>query len=324
MNTAEKLSPSKINGSFPFDYQGTGMKFTYLVFKNIFLRILTLGLYSPVAKTSTRRYVWGNVFFMGDRAIYTGTPREVSLGFFMTFGFIATFLLASAAVSKYFPKFSIIFGVVFSIGLIVIKAHSTFSSYRYKLSRTQWRQIHFSLSQRRANAKDFVSLSLEGTLITILTLGLYYPFFKNQTIAYLTNRTKFGDYGFHYTASNWDYARKFYVGFLLSVITMGLYSPVFLFNMFKFRLEHTHFQGASLQCSLSSTRFFFKVIGYFLATLFTVGLAGPQCFNSFIETIISNITFDGSFHIESINQPAEDSTAPGARLAVVTDSDFGM
>src|SRR5207237_185661 len=72
---------------------------------------------------------------------------------------------------------------------------------RYRLSRTSWRGIRFSL---RASTREFISIWVRGWLLTSLTLGLYYPFFVTSQQRFLTGHMWFGSQRFTFDGRGRD------------------------------------------------------------------------------------------------------------------------
>ncbi len=52
-----------------------------IVYVNLILTILTLGIYRFWAKTKLRRYIWRHLMVGGESFEYTGTGKELLLGF---------------------------------------------------------------------------------------------------------------------------------------------------------------------------------------------------------------------------------------------------
>jgi uncharacterized membrane protein YjgN (DUF898 family) len=81
------------------------------MFKNIFLTIITLGVYAAWGRTNTRRYLWGHTNFLNDRANYTGTGKEIFLGILKFFGiYVMTFGATKLMVEFLHP--AMIFAVI--------------------------------------------------------------------------------------------------------------------------------------------------------------------------------------------------------------------
>src|SRR5262245_18780866 len=64
--------------------------------------------------------------------------------------------------------------------VVVVLPLAMVGSRRYRLSRISWRGIRFSF---RGPAWDFVKIFIADSILTSLTLGLYYPFFDTRRYA---------------------------------------------------------------------------------------------------------------------------------------------
>src|SRR4051794_10765484 len=62
-------------------YDGRLARFAWLTAKTGLLALITLGIYRFWGRTRVRRYVWSRISVGGDRLGYTGTGREMFLGF---------------------------------------------------------------------------------------------------------------------------------------------------------------------------------------------------------------------------------------------------
>ncbi len=81
-------------------------------------------------------------------------------------------------------------------------------SHRYRLSRTAFGSIRFSF---RGRVKRYMQIWLTGTFLTLLTAGVYYPFFEHARREFLVSHTYLGNRSFTYkgngTALLWIYAK---------------------------------------------------------------------------------------------------------------------
>src|SRR5207245_2228241 len=76
------------------------------------------------------------------------------------------------------------------LGLARFMTIAAVGAHRYRLSRTSWRGIRFSF---RARTRDFVKLFIGGSMLTTLTLGLYYPVFDTRRRAFMVAHAHFGN-----------------------------------------------------------------------------------------------------------------------------------
>lgn len=65
----------------PLKYSGTAELLGLLVFKNTSLIIVILKFYRFWGKALVRKYIWSNQTLFGEKLEYTGTGKELFLGF---------------------------------------------------------------------------------------------------------------------------------------------------------------------------------------------------------------------------------------------------
>ncbi len=190
------------------DYHGTAGEIFRLHLMNLLMNIITLGIYSFWGKTRIRRYMTSHIAIRKDRFEYTGTGKELLIGWIKA---MVIFLPIAACMSipvVNFIAIPIFFGI-FSIAIYL--------ALRYRLSRTKWRGIRFNLG---GSIKEYFFISLKRTLKNIVTLGWRIP--KSDIIrwSYIANHMSYGDLKFSYEG---DYSRlqKIHVTTLL-IFTLPL------------------------------------------------------------------------------------------------------
>lgn len=121
----------------------------WLSFRNLLLKIVTLGFYRFWAKTEVRKRIWAGVRINGEPLQYTGTGKELLIGFaFIVAVLTMPALLASLAIiATYGPRSWLLDASQLAFGLLTfylvgVGAHR---GLRYRLSRTHWRGIHGGL-----------------------------------------------------------------------------------------------------------------------------------------------------------------------------------
>ena len=203
-----------------------GLEMALLMLKNLFLSIVTLGIYRAWAKTNTRRYIWGNVSVMGDRGAYVGTGEELFKGWVKLIGLTIAVVLVGRVLTLIFKPA----GLLVPIFYVCLFGLATYSGLRYRLSRTLWRQIRFGVDKDEKTTREFMKIYLLGMLFTVLSFGIYYPWFKNDVRGYLTRKSRFGSAYFSYDGVGSEYAGIYFWGILLSVLTLGIYLPWYALN----------------------------------------------------------------------------------------------
>src|SRR3954447_14138721 len=127
-------------------FTGTWKEYLPIAATNALLIICTLGVYRFWASARQRRYLWSRTHVIDDTLEWTGTGREMFLGFLIVVAILAPFFLF---IQFLFPgliargKTEAAGGVfsLFYIGLIYLGGFARFRALRYRLSRSWWHGI---------------------------------------------------------------------------------------------------------------------------------------------------------------------------------------
>lgn len=129
-----------------FQFHGRWQDYAPIAFTNLLLTIVTLGIYRFWATTRTRRYLWSQTRFIDERLEWTGTGKELFIGFLLAlllFGVPLLFLQfgAQALILRGHADIAGILSIA-ALGLIVyVTGVARFRGLRYRLSRTFWHGI---------------------------------------------------------------------------------------------------------------------------------------------------------------------------------------
>ncbi len=127
-------------------FTGTWREYLPIAATNALLIICTFGVYRFWAAARQRRYLWSRTEFIDDTLEWTGTGKEMFLGFLIVicvlaplFLFIQFLFPALVARGKIDAAGGIMF--LFEIGFIYLAGFARFRALRYRLSRTYWHGI---------------------------------------------------------------------------------------------------------------------------------------------------------------------------------------
>src|SRR5258705_6936648 len=127
-------------------FTGNWREYLPIAATNALLIICTLGVYRFWATARQRRYLWSRTQLIDDTLEWTGTGKEMFIGFLIVIAILAPFFLffqflfpALLARGKADAAFGII--TLFYIALIYLGGFARFRALRYRLSRTFWHGI---------------------------------------------------------------------------------------------------------------------------------------------------------------------------------------
>jgi uncharacterized membrane protein YjgN (DUF898 family) len=127
-------------------FTGSWREYLSIAATNALLIVCTLGVYRFWASARQRRYLWSRTEFIDDSLEWTGTGKEMFLGFVIVIAVLAPFFLfiqflfpALIARGKIEAAGGIMF--LFEIAIVYLAGFARFRALRYRLSRTWWHGI---------------------------------------------------------------------------------------------------------------------------------------------------------------------------------------
>ncbi|MFV3131163.1 DUF898 family protein [Niveispirillum sp. KHB5.9] len=164
-----------------------------LLLLNTLLNIVTLGFYRFWARTKVRQRLWTGVSLQGEAFAYTGTGKELFIGFLVALVALLPFTGIVALINSLVPPTEIFLNVLvqiaiaLSVGMLGIVA--LYFARRYLLTRTRWRGIHGS-QDRVLGA--YIAQHLVVYARLALTAGLVLPWADARLYNYRTGIVWFG------------------------------------------------------------------------------------------------------------------------------------
>jgi len=299
---------SDLDLGLPFAFRGKGKELFGIIFVNLVKTILTLGVYSFWGKTKVRQYLWSNTVFAGDSFSYHGTGKELFLGFLKFFGMMIPFLALLVALQIFGGELGqMVAGLAPLLYLPLIPVLMV-GAWRYRLSRTALRGIRFSF---RGERKKALMIYMKGMFLTVITLGLYAPFFGMQTEAFWRGNSWFGNLQGEFTGEAKEVFGKYVLAIFLMIITLGIYEIWFQAYMARYNWSHTRFGKAHFRFTATGGEFFVLILVNLLLLGFTLGLGYPWVVVRNQKFFIEHLTLDGDFNMNSVVQEMKESGAMG-------------
>jgi uncharacterized membrane protein YjgN (DUF898 family) len=193
-----------------------------LLSKNFFLTLITIGIYRFWAATRLRRYLWSNVQVDGDALEYTGTGRELFLGFLVAMAVLAPLSIVYVVGYRLALGNPVLAGSLqagYFLALFVFLQVALFRSRRYRLSRSAWRGIY---AGQTGSTWRYLGLYLGYGALTVVTLGLAMPWMNVALQRYKLNNTWFGDRTLAIEAAGGDLLLRWLVVMALVVVPIAL------------------------------------------------------------------------------------------------------
>lgn len=346
---SDSKSSSSVQENHTIEYTGTAGKLFPIVLLNLFLTIITLGIYRFWAKTNIRKYMWGETKFDGEPFEYTGTGGELFVGALIVFvAFIIplsvglTFLLMSYPVIAPFIVLGLYPFLIFLMGVAIYRAQM------YRMSRTNWRGIR---GAQLKGSSTYGWLTLKYIVLYLITFGLIAPYIICRLWNFLMNNKRFGSGVMSSDAKSKPLFKIWILTWLASIIVFGgimfllitalttndigmiLFSYLLLFiasvvisvwfqaALYNHLISSLSYQNMKFDFNVSVGKFLTFSIVNMLILIFTLGLGAPFIMQRWTRFFCEEITFTGQIDFAEIDQSPE--TGPEFGEGLVEAFDMG-
>jgi uncharacterized membrane protein YjgN (DUF898 family) len=221
-------APAEAEPESAFAFEGSWREYLPIALTNLLLIVVTLGIYRFWAKARERRYLWSRTRFIDDTLEWTGTGKEMFIGFvvvMLVIGplFFALQLLVQAlTVRQQFGAVGLVMLGFYGIFFYLVGV-AQFRAIRYRLSRSFWHGI-------RGGSNDggwgYGYQYLWKTIAGGLVLGLLIPWKMASLWNDRWNRMSFGQHPIEAGASWEGLMGRWLLIYLIPVVGLVLFGVV--------------------------------------------------------------------------------------------------
>ncbi len=212
-------------------FTGNWREFLPIAATNVLLIIVTLGIYRFWAAARERRYLWSRTHVIDDTLEWSGTGKEMFIGFLAVIAVLLPFFLF---IQFAFPAMlargqNLAAGLLvaaFYVGLIWLIGFAGFRALRYRLSRSWWHGIRGGSDDSGA---PYATEFLGRTLLTIFTAFLAFPWATTNLWNSRWNRMSFGPHRFEANLTSEGLWRRWlliYVMPILAIFAAGAFGAM--------------------------------------------------------------------------------------------------
>jgi uncharacterized membrane protein YjgN (DUF898 family) len=188
--------------------------FRRLVFRGALLEFVTVGFYRFWLATDIRRHLWSHTSVEGDAPEYTGTAKELFLGFLFAVAILAPIYLAYFLIGLEAERWKAFASTPLAIFYYVFFQFAIYRARRYRVTRTVWRGVRFWMGGSGLSYAWRVAL---WSLFASITLGIALPWRQAALERFKMKHTFYGDLAGHFAATGGALFKR---GWLLWLVTM--------------------------------------------------------------------------------------------------------
>lgn len=302
--TTMNNQPSTSSSPNRLHFSGQGLDLFVILLVNGFLNLITLSLYYPWARVKLIKFYWENTELNDTTFVFHGTGAEVFKGYIklmlLSLVFVGCYIYATVTGQH---AMSVMLIAVFYLVLLLLVPVAVHGGFKYRLSRTSWRNVHFGY---RGNRTQLIIEFLLGYLFTVLTLGIYASWFTHKIRAYVISNIRFGSLGFQYTGTGFDLFLIQLKGIFLTVLTLGIYYAWYRKEWINYLIEHTYIEQNNeryrMHSSISGGSLFGISLLNLVLVIITFGLAFPWAVTRTLEYVIAHIELPDAINFDTIQQ----------------------
>jgi uncharacterized membrane protein YjgN (DUF898 family) len=175
-------------------FTGSWREYLPIAATNVLLTIVTLGIYRFWATARERRYLWSRTHLIDDELEWTGTGKEMFIGFLLVMAFLIPFFLFiqfafPALIARGKEEAAIGLFALFYIGFFFLAGFAKFRALRYRLSRTWWHGIRGGSDEPGWN---FAGEWLGRHALSVITMFILFPWAATRLWNTRWNQMSFG------------------------------------------------------------------------------------------------------------------------------------
>jgi uncharacterized membrane protein YjgN (DUF898 family) len=328
MTDINEIGPGNQSTSinFSMDFSGKAVDYLLIILKTTLLTLVTFGLYYPWARAERLRFLMNHTKLGPHAFSFNGNGKEIAIGYIkglLIYGAIYAGLMYSGRLSGESPGLGAVLSLVFISLFYGLLPLAVWGGKAYRLSRTRYRSIYFSVDRKQRNA--FLKRYFLDLILVPLTLGFYLPVLFYNLQKNLTNATRWGNVPFHFTAtlrdSYWLSIRNFFFTWL----TFGIYMPFAIAKRMNFDANHTRIGDQTfVRAQIKGGDVFALLFVPMLVTTFTLGLAYPWATVWARQRLMQRFAVIGSMDFTLVRQNKDLTSAEGETMGDLWDVDMSL
>jgi len=196
-----------------FSFTGKGSEYFRIWIVNLFLTILSLGIYSAWAKVRRMQYFYRNTRLNESSFDYHGTAIAILKGRLIGLGLFAAYYGAL--------KFEPLLGLAIGLFIALIMPYLLVKSFKFRLYNSSYRGLRFGFS---GSVKDAYMVFLVLPIFTFFTIYLLAPFTHQRIKAYQNSNSRFGQNPFTFNAEVGGFYKVYFIALIQFLLIIGLFS----------------------------------------------------------------------------------------------------
>lgn len=204
----EALPPETHN----FEFHGNSLEYFRIWFTNIFLTIISLGIYAPWAKVRTKKYFYRNTILNGEPFDYTGNPYAILKGYAII---IAAFIPV-AIFQHLYPEAG---GLITILVYLCVIPYLIYKSLKFNARNLLYRNISCSF---KGTPGESYKINAGLVILIPFTLGLIFPYWDFRRRQYIFSNLSYGNAAFDFKGGAGSFYKYYTIASLIPLLFLFL------------------------------------------------------------------------------------------------------
>ncbi|ARQ02526.1 YjgN family protein [Pseudorhodoplanes sinuspersici] len=171
-------------------FTGERPEFRKMLTRGSWLELITLGFYRFWLATDMRRHLWSHTSVGGDTAEYTGTAKELLIGFLVALAILVPIYLIYFFIGLEAERYQAFASIPLIAFFYLFSHFAMYRARRYRLTRTIWRGVRFWMG---GSGWSYAWRAALWGAFTVVTLGLALPWRNAALERFKMRHTAYGD-----------------------------------------------------------------------------------------------------------------------------------
>ncbi|HZP77644.1 MAG TPA: DUF898 family protein [Pseudolabrys sp.] len=186
-------------------FTGSRGDFFRLVRRGAMLELITAGFYRFWLATDMRRALWSGTSLEGDHAEYTGTGKELLIGFLFALAILAPIYFIYFLIGIEAERAKAFASIPLFLFFYAFSQFAIFRARRYRATRTVWRGVRFWMT---GSGWAYSWRSCLWGLLILVTLGLALPWRESALERYKMRHLHYGDLQGSFEGTGWGLFKR--------------------------------------------------------------------------------------------------------------------
>jgi uncharacterized membrane protein YjgN (DUF898 family) len=195
-------------------------EFRRMAVRGAMLELVTFGFYRFWLATDLRRHLWSHTSVDGDTAEYTGTAKELLIGFLFALAILAPLYLFYFLIGLEAERLKAFASIPLGLFFYLFLQFAIYRARRYRLTRTVWRGVRFSMT---GSGWNYAWRAALWSLLVGVTFGIALPWRHAALERFKMRHTAYGNLPGRFDGTGWElFKRGWWLWLLVALIAITI------------------------------------------------------------------------------------------------------